>query len=118
MTTRCTDGRLMRHDPQPDDPSLETDIGKCPDCDGKGCCQGVEAEHLERLATHLERLDSGSQDAKAIRWALDAIEHTAAIATKAHDKWEECLNKIDRQKEHIAGLQAALRTVQREQAET
>lgn len=36
-STRCIDGRLMRHDPQPDDPSLETDIGKCPECDGKGC---------------------------------------------------------------------------------
>ena len=37
MDTRCIDGRLMRSDPQPDDPSLETDIGKCPDCGGKGC---------------------------------------------------------------------------------
>lgn len=24
--TRCVDGRLMRHDPQPDDPGLETDF--------------------------------------------------------------------------------------------
>ena len=30
--TRCVDGRLMRHDPQSDDPDLETDIGKCPEC--------------------------------------------------------------------------------------
>jgi hypothetical protein len=36
---RCTDGRLMRHDPQPDDPSLETDIGECPECDGEGCAE-------------------------------------------------------------------------------
>lgn len=35
--TRCIDGRLMRHEPQPDDPYLETDIGKCPECNGKGC---------------------------------------------------------------------------------
>ena len=35
--TRCIDGRLMRHDPQNDDPYLETDIGKCHDCGGKGC---------------------------------------------------------------------------------
>lgn len=35
--TRCVDGRLMRHDPQFDDPYLETDIGKCPDCSGDGC---------------------------------------------------------------------------------
>jgi len=35
--TRCVDGRLMRHDPQPDDPYLETDIGQCPECEGEGC---------------------------------------------------------------------------------
>ena len=34
---RCVDGRLMRHDPQSDDPDLETDIGECPDCSGDGC---------------------------------------------------------------------------------
>ncbi|MBN9535053.1 MAG: hypothetical protein J0H10_17060 [Alphaproteobacteria bacterium] len=34
---RCIDGRLMRHDPQFDDPDLETDIGECPDCSGDGC---------------------------------------------------------------------------------
>ncbi len=35
--TRCVDGRLMRHDPQYDDPDLETDIGTCPKCEGEGC---------------------------------------------------------------------------------
>lgn len=35
--TRCEDGRVMRHDPQHDDPYLETDIGKCPECEGNGC---------------------------------------------------------------------------------
>lgn len=35
--TRCVDGRLWRHDPQDDDPYLETDIGQCPECEGKGC---------------------------------------------------------------------------------
>ena len=43
--TRCVDGRLMRHDPQADDPYLETDIGKCLDCDGNGCvckCCGTD----------------------------------------------------------------------------
>ena len=40
-TTRCVDGRLMRHDSQPDDPYLETDIGKCPECKGKGCEQAA-----------------------------------------------------------------------------
>jgi hypothetical protein len=35
--TRCVEGRTMRHDPQHDDPELETDIGQCEECDGKGC---------------------------------------------------------------------------------
>ena len=34
---RCVEGRLLRHDPQPDDPYLETDVGECPDCGGEGC---------------------------------------------------------------------------------
>lgn len=33
----CVGGRIMRHDPQPDDPELETDIGECPDCSGAAC---------------------------------------------------------------------------------
>ena len=40
--TRCVDGRLMRHDPQPDDPDLETDRGVCPDCNGAGCAEMCE----------------------------------------------------------------------------
>lgn len=35
--TRCVEGRKYRHDPQHDDPDLETDIGQCPECEGKGC---------------------------------------------------------------------------------
>ena len=27
----------MRHDPQHDDPELETDIGQCEECEGAGC---------------------------------------------------------------------------------
>lgn len=30
-------------------------------------------EHLNKLATHLEGLDSASTDAKAIRWAVTEI---------------------------------------------
>ncbi len=71
-------------------------------------------EHLEKLAAHLESLDSESGDAKAIRWALAEIDKIAVMTTEAHDKWEECLNEIDRQKEHIAGLQAALRSANAE----
>ena len=39
---RCIDGRLWRHDPQSDDPDLETDIGVCPDCSGDGCGESDE----------------------------------------------------------------------------
>lgn len=38
----CIDGRLWRHDPQYDDPDLETDIGTCPDCSGQGCSDDSE----------------------------------------------------------------------------
>lgn len=34
---RCVEGRTMRHDPQHDDPDLETDIGECDLCSGAGC---------------------------------------------------------------------------------
>jgi hypothetical protein len=33
----CIEGRIYRHDPQDDDPHLETDVGQCPDCSGDGC---------------------------------------------------------------------------------
>lgn len=36
-STRCVEGRVYRHDPQYDDPDLETDIGQCPECEGDGC---------------------------------------------------------------------------------
>ena len=39
---RCIEGRLWRHDPQWDDPDLETDVGECPDCSGCGCADGDE----------------------------------------------------------------------------
>ena len=44
--TRCVDGRLMRHDPQHDDPELETDIGVCEECGGVGCdkLESIEAQ--------------------------------------------------------------------------
>ncbi|HEX4112728.1 MAG TPA: hypothetical protein VH020_09355 [Stellaceae bacterium] len=45
---RCIDGRLMRHDPQHDDPDLETELGACPECDGKGRnCEDCGAAHAE-----------------------------------------------------------------------
>ena len=39
---RCIEGRLFRHDPQYDDPDLETDVGECPDCSGDGCVDDGE----------------------------------------------------------------------------
>lgn len=39
---RCVEGRLYRHEPQHDDPYLETDIGPCPECDGHGCEEGAQ----------------------------------------------------------------------------
>jgi len=40
---QCVDGRAMRHDPQPDDPHLQTDIGECEECGGKGCDETDES---------------------------------------------------------------------------
>lgn len=38
----------MRHDPQFDDPELETDRGECQECDGKGHnCEDCGAPHAE-----------------------------------------------------------------------
>ena len=34
---RCVEGTLYRHDPQFDDPDLETNMGQCPKCRGAGC---------------------------------------------------------------------------------
>ena len=44
--TRCEGGRLMRHDPQWDDPDLETDIGQCEACSGEGCFEDIDEEDL------------------------------------------------------------------------
>lgn len=41
---RCEDGRMMRHSPQSDDPYLETDVGECESCGGKGCPKPDEEE--------------------------------------------------------------------------
>jgi hypothetical protein len=44
---RCIEGRLYRHDPQYDDPDLETDVGECPDCSGDGC--GDDGEPVSKV---------------------------------------------------------------------
>lgn len=54
--TRCVDGRTMRHDPQPDDPGLETDIGQCEECSGDGC-DALEAKCATEAAAAISALD-------------------------------------------------------------
>lgn len=51
----CVDGRLMRHDPQSDDPYLQTDQGKCPDCDGHGCAspKATQVQRFSDKSPHL-----------------------------------------------------------------
>ena len=50
---RCVDGRVMRHDPLPDDPYLETDIGTCPDCEGAGCYECDACGHTGGRMNHV-----------------------------------------------------------------
>lgn len=52
--TRCVDGRLFRHDPMPDDPYLETDVGCCPECEGISCdvinSEPITMDDLDEMA--------------------------------------------------------------------
>lgn len=64
IDARCVDGRIMRHDPQPDDPGLETDIGRCPECAGKGC---VECEDCGCICTD-DLCDDCVQNRAEIAW--------------------------------------------------
>lgn len=76
---RCIDGRIMRHDPQPDDPSLESDIGKCPECNGKGC--DMEGEELHAKTEQLMRSDKTEDWAEAARLeAVSKHQETTGIA--------------------------------------
>jgi hypothetical protein len=43
----CVGGRVLRHDPQFDDPELQTDMGECPDCSGDGC--GDDGEPIAKV---------------------------------------------------------------------
>ena len=72
--TRCIDGRIMRHDPQPDDPDLETDVGECTECHGSGGCEGISSGKMtlvERLRADVTR---GTLDQRDILDAADEIE--------------------------------------------
>jgi hypothetical protein len=46
---RCVEGRTVRHDPQNDDPELQTDMGQCRHCAGAGC-DAVADDVLSRVA--------------------------------------------------------------------
>ncbi len=35
---RCIDGRMFRHDPFPDDPDFEIEVGQCPTANEDGRC--------------------------------------------------------------------------------
>ena len=52
---RCVDGRLFRHDPQYDDPDLETDVGQCEDCSGDGC--GDDGEPVSKEGRRYSSID-------------------------------------------------------------
>jgi hypothetical protein len=51
-SSRCVDGRIMRHDPQPDDPYLETDRGECEECGGKGCIECPDCGDINCQENH------------------------------------------------------------------
>lgn len=72
MNTRCEDGHLFRHDPQADDPYLETDIGRCPECEGKGCVDIEElAARLKRESFEIYRQEKGGWRSAQI-WLTEA----------------------------------------------
>lgn len=61
---RCIDGTLWRHDPQSDDPDLETDVGQCPECAGKGTVE-TPSEPIEQEDLPDADLRGMSVDARA-----------------------------------------------------
>lgn len=71
--TRCVDGREYRHDPMPDDPYLETDIGQCTECDGEGCDRAA-AEPIT-----MDDLDDMAGDGYAEPFHVAIAKELAAI---------------------------------------
>jgi hypothetical protein len=53
----CLNGRLMRHDPQDDDPEMLTDLRQCPDCEGDGCDDGDGGGHQGEPVAKFGRSD-------------------------------------------------------------
>lgn len=81
---RCVDGRLMRHDPQHDDPELETDVGRCPDCDGNGRnCADCGAPHAEEAWEDYETSGPGTPIRRTV------LHLCTGCADRRRDKWLE-----------------------------
>lgn len=51
----------MRHDPQHDDPYLQTDIGACDDCEGHGCVKCERCESIGPWAVNVEAFELSGQ---------------------------------------------------------
>lgn len=56
---QCVEGRILRHDPQSDDPYLQTDIGSCPDCYGLGCSEENSEKYGKAYFWLVSRADDG-----------------------------------------------------------
>lgn len=73
---RCIEGRLFRHDPQADDPDLETDVGECPDCSGDGC--GDDGEPVAKVGrSTLWRPPYGEAEEDSLRERFDLMHKPA-----------------------------------------
>jgi hypothetical protein len=61
--TRCDGGTLYRHDPCPDDPYFEMEVGRCPECGGKGCApdagQSMDEAAADIFGLTADDLDDG-----------------------------------------------------------
>ena len=81
---RCVDGRLMRHDPQHDDPELETDRGECPECHGEGRnCSDCGASHAEEHWQDFEPVGHGGPFRETV------LHLCTSCADSRRDRWME-----------------------------
>ena len=81
---RCVDGTLFRHDPQHDDPYLETARGKCPECNGEGRnCADCGAPHAEEHWDDYEPLSFGGP------FRLTVLHLCERCADRRRDQWLE-----------------------------
>lgn len=87
---RCVDGRVMRHDQQPDDPYLETDTGRCENCDGAGCFECSVCGHMKPSVTASNEPPFCS-DCQSERRVVDA---PVSSDSRAHDIYWDALDKI------------------------